>query len=194
MADMQDFIISKVRVKLLQIFLNNPAELFYIRQLTRELNEEINAVRRELINMQNCGMVKSEKRGNRIYYTINKNYLFHKELMSMVAKSTGLGLAIAKSAPKLGHLKFAMISGRFARLMPRAKDTVDLLIVGDVILPQLSELIREQEAKLSREINYTVMTMDELNYRKTHNDPFIGRILEASRVMIIGDEEELVAW
>lgn len=193
MADMQDFIISKVRVKLLQIFLNNPAELFYIRQLTRELSEEINAVRRELINMQNFGMVKSEKRGNRIYYTINKNYLFHKELMSMVAKSTGLGLAIAKSAPKLGHLKFAMISGRFARLMPRAKDTVDLLIVGDVILPQLSELIREQEAKLSREINYTVMTMDELNYRKTHNDPFIGRILEASRVMIIGDEEELVA-
>lgn len=111
----------------------------------------------------------------------------------MVGKSTGLGAAIQKSAPKLGHIKFAMISGRFLRAMPRAKDTVDLLLIGDIILPQLSDLIRELEAKLSREINYTVMTEAELAYRKTHNDPFIARILEGSRVMIIGDEEDLVA-
>ena len=167
--------------------------MFYIRQLTRNIDEEINAVRRELIHLTNIGMIKDEKRGNRIYYTFNKNYLFHKELMSMVGKSTGLGLAVSKASPKLGHLKFVMISGRFVRQMPRAKDTVDLLLVGDVILPQLAELVREQEAKLSREINYTVMTTAELEYRKTHNDPFIGRILEASRVMIVGDEEELVA-
>jgi len=193
MGQMQDFIVSKVRVKLLQEFLSRPADMFYIRELTRKVDEEINAVRRELIHMQSCGMVKDEKRGNRIYYTFNKNYLFHKELMSMVGKSTGLGLAIAKAAPKLGHLKYAMISGRFVRQMPRAKDTVDLLLVGDIILPSLAELVREQEAILSREINYTVMTADELEYRKTHNDPFIGRILEGSRVMIIGDEEDLVA-
>lgn len=193
MASLSDFIVSKVRVKLLEVFLSKPSEMFYIRQLTRDIGEEINAVRRELIHMQESGMLKDEKRGNRIYYTFNKNYLFHKELMSMIAKSMGLGLAIVKSAPKLGHIKYAMISGRFARHMPRAKDTVDLLLIGDLILPQLAELIREQEAKLTREINYTVMTEAELAYRKTHNDPFIGRILESSRVMIIGDEEDLVA-
>ena len=57
---------------------------------------------------------------------------------------------------------------------------------------KITEMIKEQEAKLSREINYTVMTEAELAYRKTHNDPFIGRILESSRVMVVGDEEELV--
>jgi DNA-binding transcriptional ArsR family regulator len=193
MASLQDFIISKVRVKLLEVFLTDPEEMFYIRELTRKIDEEINAVRRELIHLQEHGMVKDEKRGNRLYYTFNKNYLFHKELMSMVAKSGGLGQAITKAAPKLGRIKFAMISGRFARHMPRAKDTVDLLMIGDLILPQLAELIREQEAKLGREINYTVMTEAELLYRKTHSDPFIGRILESSRVMIVGDEEDLVA-
>lgn len=193
MSSMQDFIMSKVRLKLITEFLSNPTEMFYIRQLTRNLDEEINAVRRELLHLTARGMLKDEKRGNRIYYSFNKNYLFHKELLSMVGKSTGLGLSIAKAAPKLGKLKYVMISGRFLRQMPRAKDTVDLLIVGDVILPQLSDLIREQEAKLSREINYTVMTEEELAYRKTHNDPFIARILEGSRVMIIGDEEDLVA-
>jgi len=193
MASLQDFIISKVRIKLLEVFLKDPEEMFYIRELTRKIGEEINAVRRELIHMQSVGMVKDEKRGNRIYYTFNKNYLFHKELMSMIGKTTGLGLALTKAAPKLGKLKFVMVSGRFIRHMPRAKDTVDLLLVGELIMPQLTEVLKEQESVLSREINYTVMTEAELIYRKSHNDPFIGRILEASRVMIIGDEEELVA-
>ncbi len=193
MAALQDFVISKVRVKLLEVFLVDPEEMFYIRELTRKIDEEINAVRRELIHMQEKGMVKEEKRGNRLYYTFNKNYLFHKELVSMIGKTTGLGLAIEKAAPKLGHLKFAMLSGRFVRHMPRAAGGVDLLLVGDLIMPQLTEIIKEQEAKLSREINYTVMTEAELSYRKTHNDPFIGRILEGSRIMVMGDEEDLVA-
>lgn len=192
MASLQDFVISKVRVKLLEVFLKDPESMFYIRELTRKIEEEINAVRRELIHMQGIGMVKEEKRGNRLYYIFNKNYLFHKELMSMIGKTTGLGLAITKAAPKLGRLKFVVISGRFARHMPRAKDTVDLLLVGDLIMPQLTEVVKEQESVLSREINYTVMTEAELAYRKTHSDPFIGRILSASRIMIIGDEEELV--
>lgn len=193
MASLQDFIISKVRVKLLETFLSNPEEMYYIRQLTRDLGEEINAVRRELIGMKERGLVKEEKRGNRIYYVFNRNYLFHKDLVSMVSKTTGLGAVLAHSVAKLGKIKFIMLSGRFARHMPRLKDTVDLLVVGDVIMPQLTELIREQEVKLGREINYTVMTEEELNYRKTHNDPFIGRILQGSRVMILGDEEDLVS-
>ena len=193
MADLQDIVISKVRVKLLTIFLTNPTEMYYIRELTRKVDEEINAVRRELLHLQSHGLVKSENRGNRLYYTFNKHYNFYKELLSIISKTTGLGLAVIKSAPKLGKLNFVFLSGRFTRQMPRANGGVDLVIVGDVVMPQLAELIKEQEAKLSREINYTVMTEAELLYRKTHNDPFINRILSASRVMLFGDEEELLA-
>ena len=193
MAALKDFMISKVRVKLISTFLASPEEMYYIRQLTRMIDEEINAVRRELLHMKSHGMVREEKRGNRLYYTFNRSYLFHKELMGMVAKSTGLGQIIHKSAPKLGKVKFAMISGRFARKMPRLKDTVDLLLVGDLIMPQVTDLIKSQEARLEREINYTVMTTDELACRKSHSDPFMHRILEGSRVMISGDEEDLVA-
>jgi len=192
MASLQDIIISKVRVKLIETFLFEPEEMFYIRELTRKLDEEINAVRRELLYLKEKGLVKEEKRGNRLYYTFNRNYLFHKDLVSMVAKVTGLGQALAKNSPRLGKLKFIMLSGRFIRHMPRVKDTVDLLVVGDIIMPQLIELVKEQEARGGREINYTVMTEAELSYRKSHNDPFIGRILQGSRVMILGDEEDLV--
>lgn len=193
MAQLQDIIISKVRVKLLTVLLTNPTEMYYIRELTRMVTEEINAVRRELLHLQSHGIVKSESRGNRLYYTFNRNYLFHKELVSMISKTTGLGQSLIKASPKLGHIKYAFLSGRFARVMPRANGGVDLVLVGDLVMPQLTELIKEQEAVLNREINYTVMTEAELSYRKSHSDPFIGRILSASRVMLIGDEEELLA-
>ncbi|MCX6724543.1 MAG: transcriptional regulator, partial [Candidatus Shapirobacteria bacterium] len=64
---LQDLMVSKVRVKLLQTFLSQPKEMFYIRQLVRLLSEEINAIRRELQRMERLGMVKKENRGNRIY-------------------------------------------------------------------------------------------------------------------------------
>ena len=193
MAKLQDFIISKVRVKLLQTFLSDPQEMFYIRQLTRLTQEEINAVRRELLRMQSVGMLRSEKRGNRIYYSFNKNYLFYRELIAMVARTYGLGQAIVKNKNKLGKVKFAVLSGRFARKMPRKPDTVDLLLVGNIVLPQLAAIVQEQEKHTNREINYTVMTEEELKYRKSRRDPFIHGILLESRIMLIGDEEELLA-
>jgi len=193
MTKLSDLVISKVRVKLLEVFYEHPEEMYYIRELTRLIKEEINAVRRELIRLSSIGLVKEEKRANRIYYTINRNYLFYKELLAIIGKTTGLGKMLLKEQARLGHLKFIMISGRYVRHMPRKKDTVDLLIVGEVILPALADFIKNCEAKLGRDINYTVMTEAELAYRKTHNDPFINTILQGSRVMILGDEEDLVA-
>ena len=76
MAKLSDFIISRVRVKLLTIFLSKPGEMYYVRELTRLAKEEINAIRRELKRMQDVGMLKSEKRGNRLYYTYKNSYLF----------------------------------------------------------------------------------------------------------------------
>ena len=86
-----------------------------------------------------------------------------------------------------------MLNGRFARNLPRQADEVDLLVVGKVIMPQLSILVRTFEAKAKREVNYTVMTEEEISYRKTRRDPFIISVLSGSRVMLVGDEQELLS-
>lgn len=193
MAKLSDFMVSRVRAKLIKIFLSQPQEMFYVRQLTRLADEEINAVRRELGRLQSHGLIRSENRGNRLYYSFKASYPYYPELLSLVAKSTGLGLSIIKNKQRLGKVKFAMLNGRFVRTLPPLKDQVDLLIVGQVILPQLSILVRTFEAKSKREVNYTVMTQEELTYRKSRRDPFILSILSGSRVMILGDELELVS-
>ena len=44
MAKLQDLITSRVRVKILELFFTNANELYYIREATRLVSEEINAV------------------------------------------------------------------------------------------------------------------------------------------------------
>ncbi len=194
MASLQDLFVSKVRVKLLEVFLSNPGEIFYVRQLTRLTNEEINAVRRELARMEERGMVRKEARGNRLYYDFRRDYLFYDDLLGLVAKTTGIGDEIFENKNKIGKIKYVMFSGPFVRKKPRKnEEQVDILVVGEIVLPQLAAIISEFESKLKREINYTAMTKEEFDFRKKRRDPFIISILSGSRLMIIGDEEEMVS-
>lgn len=190
---LKDLFISKTRVKLLEIFLSDPTQMYHVRDLVRKTAEEINAVRRELARMESLNMVKKEPRGNRLYYWFRQDYVFYHDLLSLVAKTTGLGAAIVKNKSKLGNIFLAVLSGRFTRHLPRkSPDAVDLLIVGDIALPELASLVRAEEVKREQAINYTPMTVEELKFRRTRHDPFLNSILTGSRVMVIGDEEDLV--
>lgn len=194
MASLSDFMVSKVRVKLLRMFFEDPREMYHVRELVRRTNEEINAVRRELARMEEAGMVRKEARGNRLYYWTRVDYPFFPELLNMICKTTGLGLAVRKNRGKLGKISFVMFSGEFARNLERkTNDQVDVLVVGDVVLPELAALVRQEEAKRKKEINYTPMTKEEFEFRRTRRDPFILSILQGSRVMIIGDEQSFVS-
>ena len=189
---LKDLFISKTRVKLLQTFLNNPGRIFYVRELVRTVGEQINAVRAELSRMERCGLVSSENRANRKFYGFRKDYVFYDELSRLVAKSSGLGGAIIKERNKLGKIKYASLSGTYIRRRPVGPTDVDLLIVGSIVLPQLAQLVKENENVIGREVNYSVMTEEEFTFRKRRGDPFIRNILEKPKVLLIGDEDEMV--
>ncbi|HCM38146.1 MAG: Transcriptional regulator [Candidatus Gottesmanbacteria bacterium GW2011_GWB1_43_11] len=190
---LKDLITSRVRVKILTLLLSYPQQIFHVREIVRQTQEEINAVRRELAHMEERGMVTKEHRANRLYYAFRKTYPLYFELLELAAKTTGLGGEILKQKAKLGKIKFVMLSGKYVRQLKLDVNTVDLLIVGTVVLPELAQIVRAAESKLGREINYTVMTEEEFLFRKRRRDPFIFGILAGSRTLIIGDEEELVA-
>lgn len=190
---LNDLITSKSRVKLLSVFLSFPSEMYHVRELVRRTNDEINAVRRELAFLEKKGILAKEPRANRVYYSLSKNYPSYFALLELGAKTAGLGFEILKNRAKLGRIKYAMFSGRFVRKIKKEPDEVDLLIVGTVVLPELALLVRNEEKRLNQEINYTAMTEEEFNFRKKKHDPFINSILSGSRVMLIGDEEQMLA-
>jgi len=194
MAQLGDIITSKVRIKVLELFFGNSDEMYHVRGIVRETQEEINAVRRELARMEKAGILKKESRGNRIYYWVNSDYPMYGDLISLVAKTRGLGAEIIANKKKMGNPSFVMFSGSFVRRKPRRnEDDVEILVVGNIVLPELATLIRVEESKRGQEVNYTMMSREEFDFRKKRRDPFLLRILASSRIMIIGDEEGLVA-
>jgi hypothetical protein len=193
MAFLSDLITSKVRIKILELFFSNLKEIYHVRGIVRETDEEINAVRRELTKLEKDGILRKEPRGNRIYYSVRSEHSFYGDLISMVGKTKGLGKTLIDNKGKIGKVAFIMFSGKFVRMKDRKKDEdVDILVVGEVVLPELASLIRAEESIRAREINYTVMSREEFDFRKKRRDPFLLGILAGSRVMIIGDEEDLV--
>lgn len=189
-ANLQDFMMSKTRVKLIELFFLNVQTMFFVREITRLTNNEINAVRRELERMVGYGLLRSEDRGNRLYYQVNPHYPFYIEIQHMVAKTTGLGKKIRKNRKKLGKVDFVMFSGKFAEGLRPRNEEVDVLVIGSVVLPELDELIKQEQERLGREINYAVFSTEEFAFRKTRRDPFIMEILYSSRVMVIGSDVE----
>lgn len=188
-----DFIISRVRVKTLQLFFLSPGKIFHVRGVVRKIEEEINAVRRELAHLERIGLMSKERRANRLFYSLRRDHPLYFNLLELIVKTSGLGGDIIKKKTKLGKIKFAMLSGAYARGRSHVGSKVDLLVVGKVVLPELSQLVRQEEVRREREMNYTVMTEEEFEFRKKRRDPFVLGILWGSRIMIIGDEEKLVS-
>lgn len=187
-----DFITSKSRIKLITVFLTYPYEMFHVRELVRRTGDEINAVRRELAFLEKNGVFEKEKRANRVYYSLSKTYPFYYDLIRLSGKLTGLGADILKNRTKLGKIKYAMFSGRFIKGMKKEPEDVDFIVVGEVVIPELALLVRNEEARRGAEINYTVMSEEEFNFRKSRHDPFLDKILYGSRVMLLGDEETML--
>ena len=192
MQSLQDLIISRTRGKVLELFLTKPDEMYYVREITRKTKEEINAVRRELDRLLGVGLLKSEERGNRLYYSVNDRYVFFQELQQIIVKDSGLGKKVRKLRKKLGTIEFVMFSGKFVRRKPVMQGEVDVLVIGDVVLQELEVLIKEEQVEMGREINYAVFSLDEFEFRKQRRDPFIMDVLYGSRVMVIGSEDEFV--
>ncbi len=189
---MEDIFISRVRVKILQLFLSSSDNLFHVREIVRRVGEEINAVRRELARLEKNGAVSSEWRANRRLYRFRKDYIFYRELLGMVSKTSAVGGAIVKNRSRLGKIKFAFAATRFLKGETAGPEDVDILIVGQVVLPELQVIIADEQAKREAEINYSYMDEAEFTFRVRRRDPFILRVLIQPKVMLIGDEGELL--
>lgn len=189
---LEDLIVSRVRMKVLRLYFLNPAKIYHLREIQRQTNEAMNAIRREMNYLKDHGFMSSEDRGNRKYFILRKDNPIYFDLLALFNKIYGLGGDIIKNKPRLGKIKFVMLSGKYVRDRVRSENEVDVLVVGKVILPELIQVVKAEEKRKEREINYTVMTEDEFAFRKVRRDPFVLSILYLPRIMIIGDEEELL--
>lgn len=183
--------ISKVRIKALKFFFLSMNEPIHLRAAVRELNEEINAVRRELARMEEIKLLTSEVRGNRKYFTLNKDFIFFSELLGMVHKSFGLGGELVANSKKLGDIKFAVVTQGLTQGMPIGTHKLDLVIVGDDMdMEALHEIVSREERKLQRDLYYTVLSSADFVARQRRKDPLVLELYHQDKILVIGSPLE----
>jgi hypothetical protein len=185
---------SKTRVKLLQLFLSNPNRSFYVREITRKVDEQINSVRRELSNLLNIGIIVSDMTNNRLYYEVNQDYEFYRPLRAIFGGETGQNLKTASSGKlkdefkALGNIEILIYTGQFTR---DEHVGVDVLIVGNTNANAVQKFVTELEDKEGKELRYTVMSLADFQYRRQVKDRFLSDVMTAKKQVVV-DRQNLI--
>lgn len=194
---------SKTRVNLLRLFLNNPGQPYYLRELARELKTQLNSVRREVNNLEKIGIVKSTSlakkeeevddkkkskkdkkiQGSKKYFLADTNFILYPELKALLLKAQLLlERNFVSRIEKMSKIKMFVLTGSFVGM---ENFLTDMLLVGTVNRHDLARIIKDFERELGHNINYTVMSLQEYQYRQDITDRFLYDILEGKKIVIV---------
>lgn len=183
---------SKTRAKLLKLFFENPEKSFYVREMTRVIDEQINSVRRELLNLESIGVIKNETFDNKVYYSANSKHPFTRPLIDIFSKKIDTEREKDVHAttweeycrPVKNYLKGLVVTNRLP-----GQDGVDLLIIGNDKTKKLTRWAEVIEKKQGKPINYVIMSVEDFTYRKSVRDRFLEEVLEMEITEIVDPEK-----
>lgn len=180
---------SKTRVKLLHVFYTNPNRSFYVREITRKIDEQINSVRRELSNLLSIGIIKSNTSGNKLFYEVDQNHPHYQAMRSIFMNldsnedsAVDYGGDASVKFKELGSVDYVHLGGVFTK---DPVSPVDVLIVGDINRSKLEKLIGQMEEEEGSELRYTVLSRADFDYRSNLNDRFLSSALDSKKTILI---------
>jgi len=196
---------SKTRVKLLQLFYGNPNRSFYVREITRKIDEQINSVRRELANLLNAGLITSDTSNNKVYYEVNQKFEYFSPLQeifgggvrtrrsSKADKAQEPVTAIQSSEPAdlkaLGNVEVAILTGQFTR---DETTGVDVIVIGNINQNALSKYVTDLEKQEGKDLRYAAFSLDDFSYRLKIKDRFASNVMLAKKQVLL-DKPELLS-
>lgn len=178
---------SAARAKLLNYFMLYPDKSQTLPLLARELETSSTTLRKELSNLISFGLVLEEKKSSgqkadKKYYRVNPVFILYPEIKALVIKAQILSSErFIKGLDGVGQIKFLALTGLFTNY-PEAQ--TDLLLVGKIRRPMFLKLLKELETNLGREVNYTLLSEAEFNYRRDVMDIFLYNILEGKTIVL----------
>jgi len=191
---------SKTRVKLLHLFLNNQGESFYVREITRKIDEQINSVRRELSNMLEVGIITSDSADNKLYYQVNQRYQFYVPLKTIFSDTPVSNKISSRTIEDITDEEYIQIMNNitglrlvlFSGVLVRgSNNSIDILFVGTITPAKVKTLVKTIEKNEGREINYSILSYEDFYYRLSIRDRFITEIVNGKHNVIIDKDNML---
>lgn len=182
---------SKTRTRILWYFLENLDKKVGLRELSRIIKLQVHAVGREILLLKRSNVLVEEKTPAKNYYSINQKHPFFFEIVSLFHKSFGVGGMIMNNLDIFDGTEFLIMTYHFTHSVPKAKNDIDLLLIGAPKIDQVSIFVHNIESSLQREIMFTIINSTDFKSRKQKLDPFIWNVLEKPNVILIGNPTEL---
>jgi predicted nucleotidyltransferase len=181
---------SKARVEVLKLFLFNPADHFYQRQISLLTHQPIRAIQRELKRLQELGLIDKFTQANHTFYKVNTDCPIFEELKNILFKCTGIAQVLRKNLIKT-DIQIAFIYGSYAKNEESLLSDIDLFVIGSISTKELSRFLAQSKKEFNREINYMVFSITEFKKRLKQKDHFLNTIVNEKKIFIVGNENEL---
>lgn len=194
---LEHFFGSKTRLKLLKVFFRQPERAFYVRELARQIDTHLHAVRREIANLEKVQIIQQvesavavhdEETGTQRskFYQLDPMCPILMELKALLTKAELLEEKelVEEIKGKGGVLSLFVLTGLFTE---EKSASTDILLVGKLKPQILSKLIQKYETDLGKTIRYTFMTDEEFKDRRHIGDRFLYGVLEGKHIFVVND-------
>jgi predicted nucleotidyltransferase len=179
-------------LEVLAILLLNPGREFYQRELVEKTGRAVLQVQRALRRIEAAELLIKSNRGNRAYYTANKQSPVFEDLKGMVLKTVGLGDMLREALiPLQRQIHVAFIFGSFAAGTESPTSDIDLLLVGDVSSRKASGIFGDISRRVNREFNPIVYSVDEFQKKAQEGNRFVHDLITGPKIWLIGSHDDL---
>lgn len=180
---------SKTRTKLLTKLMMEPERQFYIREISRETQIPYGMVYKELDNLKQLGIIKSQKKGKITLLQVNKETPYYKDLRNLIMKTTGIS-NIIQNHLKHPDIEYLLVFGSIASGEDTPESDIDLMIIGDIPEIKLIEEAKEIEKNIGRELNYILWTREEFEKKIKEKNHLLIDVADKPIIMLKGSEDE----
>jgi len=150
------------------------------------------ANKRELKALVDGGILETRREGTRAYFKADTRSPVFPELRGLIDKTAGLLPTLREALRPLDRrIACAFVYGSVARSDEHAASDVDLMVVGDAGLADITPALRKAEARLGREVNATTYSATEFRKKATAKDHFLSEVLRSHKLFVKGDQRDV---
>ena len=161
----------------------------HLREIARRAGLNSKTVMRELHAMRDAGILTAGRVGRQVIYRLNSDCPIYEELRAIIRKTVGLaGVLQEVLAPLSERIELAYVYGSHASGEESAQSDVDLMIVGEVSLREVSAPLRRAGQILKRQVSPTLYRTEEYRVALAKENSFVQQVHEGPRIEIIGGD------
>ena len=190
---LSEILSSKIRAEIFHLLFGIADDELHMREIERRSGHAIGTIQTELKKLLRLDLVKKHRDGNRLYYRANKDHPLYPDIHNLVIKTIGVADIFRRVFEDQQDIQISFIFGSIAGHTEKASSDVDLMVIGELGLRRLTKMISGLSDQIGREINPHVLSIEEFRKRKSNSDHFIVQVMKASKIMIIGNKDELEA-